>query len=158
MIKHQNSRIGEAVIFIGLQAAGKSSFYKENFIDTHIRINLDMLKTRHREKLLFNACLEAKQSLVIDNTNPTVKDRERYLIPAKEKRFAVVGYYFQSNLQKCKERNSIRSRQVPLIGILATHKKIEMPTYQEGFDELYYVSIKNNLFHVKKWNEIRSFR
>ncbi len=61
----------EAIIFIGLQASGKSSFYKEKFIDTHIRINLDMLKTRYREKVLFDACLKAKQPLVIDNTNPT---------------------------------------------------------------------------------------
>lgn len=71
----------EAVIFIGLQAAGKSSFYREKFIDTHIRINLDMLKTRHRETILLNACLEAKQPLVIDNTNPTIEERKRYILP-----------------------------------------------------------------------------
>ena len=40
----------ELIIFIGLQAAGKSTFYKKNFSDIHIRINLDMLRTRHREK------------------------------------------------------------------------------------------------------------
>lgn len=27
----------EAVIFIGMQASGKSSFFKERFFDTHIR-------------------------------------------------------------------------------------------------------------------------
>jgi len=36
----------EAVIFVGLQAAGKSTFYRERFFDTHVRINLDMLRTR----------------------------------------------------------------------------------------------------------------
>ncbi len=30
----------EAVIFIGLQAAGKSSFYRDRFFSSHIRINL----------------------------------------------------------------------------------------------------------------------
>jgi len=38
----------EAIIFIGIQATGKSTFYKDNFFKTHIRINLDMLKTRKR--------------------------------------------------------------------------------------------------------------
>ena len=60
----------EALIFVGLQASGKSTFYKERFFTTHLRINLDMLRTRHRERLLIGACLEAKQPFVVDNTNP----------------------------------------------------------------------------------------
>jgi predicted kinase len=146
----------EAIIFIGLQASGKSSFYREKFIDTHIRINLDMLKTRHREKILFNACLEAKQPLVIDNTNPAIADRSRYIEPAKAKGFTIIGYYFQSNLEKCKQRNSQREgkQRIPLIGILATQKKLELPSYREGFDRLYYVKIDtDNLFIVEKWQD-----
>jgi predicted kinase len=77
----------QAIIFIGIQGAGKSTFYREYFLDTHIRINLDMLKTRHREKLIFQACLDAKQRFVIDNTNPTVEDRKKYIIPAKSQGF-----------------------------------------------------------------------
>ncbi len=50
----------EAVLFIGIQATGKSSFYLERFSRTHVRINLDMLKTRHRETLLLKACLQGK--------------------------------------------------------------------------------------------------
>ena len=51
----------ELVLFMGIQATGKSTFFRERFFDTHLRMNLDMLKTRHRESLLFAACLEAKQ-------------------------------------------------------------------------------------------------
>ena len=47
----------EAVIFVGLQAAGKSSFFVERFFQTHVRINMDMLRTRHRERTLTQACL-----------------------------------------------------------------------------------------------------
>jgi hypothetical protein len=57
----------EAIIFIGIQGLGKSSFYRERFFNTHIRINLDMLKTRRREQLLLQACLNAKQPFVVDN-------------------------------------------------------------------------------------------
>jgi hypothetical protein len=42
----------EMVLFIGIQAAGKSSFYLERFFRTHVRVNLDMLKTHYREDLL----------------------------------------------------------------------------------------------------------
>lgn len=144
----------EAVIFIGLQASGKSSFYRERFINTHIRLNLDMLKTRHREKLLFEACLEAKQPVVIDNTNPTKLERQRYILPAKNHRFKITGYFFESNVEECKRRNNLRQgkSQVPLVGILATAKKLELPTYQEDFNSLYCVKITDgNLFVVKKW-------
>lgn len=60
----------EAILFIGIQASGKTTFYKERFFKTHIRVNLDMLKTRHRESLLLKACIEMKQPFVVDNTNP----------------------------------------------------------------------------------------
>jgi predicted ABC-type ATPase len=65
----------QLILFIGLQGSGKSTFYQRQFADTHVRINLDMLKTRRRERLLFDACLSAKQPAVIDNTNPTPVDR-----------------------------------------------------------------------------------
>lgn len=143
----------EAVIFMGLQASGKSSFYREKFIDTHIQLNLDMLKTRHREHILFNACLAAKQPVVIDNTNPAKSDRQRYIIPAKQYKFTISGYYFHSSIEECKQRNSKRDgkSKIPLVGILATSKKLQLPSYQEGFDRLYYVKIApNNSFVVKR--------
>jgi hypothetical protein len=84
----------EAVVFVGIQASGKSSFYRARFFDTHLRINLDMLKTRHREQLLLHACIEAKQPFVVDNTNPSVEERARYIELALSGGFRVVGYYF----------------------------------------------------------------
>ena len=50
----------EMVLFIGIQATGKSAYYSEKFYRTHVRINGDMLETRHREDLLIRACLEGK--------------------------------------------------------------------------------------------------
>ncbi len=35
----------QAILFSGIQATGKSSFYRERFFHTHVRINLDMLRT-----------------------------------------------------------------------------------------------------------------
>ncbi|MBZ8183274.1 AAA family ATPase [Oscillatoria salina] len=144
----------EAVICIGVQGSGKSTFCRDFFFNTHIRINLDMLKTRHREKILLCACLEAKQRFVVDNTNPTLADRSRYITPAKEKHFRVVGYYFQSSLEDCQRRNQQRppKQVIPLAGLLATSKKLVLPSFDEGFDELYTVKISSeNSFIVEQW-------
>jgi predicted kinase len=148
----------EAVIFIGIQGSGKSSFYRQHFFNTHIRINLDMLKTRHREKIFVRACLEAKQRFVVDNTNPTVEDRRRYITPAKEQGFQIIGYYFPPDLDGCKKRNLQRSKKqvIPVAGILATYKKLQLPSFKEGFDMLYTVKISLNYsFSIEEWkNEI----
>ncbi|MDY6940612.1 MAG: ATP-binding protein [Cyanobacteriota bacterium] len=151
----------EIAILIGLQASGKSTFCREHFFETHIRINLDMLKTRHREQLLFQACLDAKQSIVVDNTNPTVKERARYILPACEKKFEIVGYYFPSDVSQCLKRNAKRSpdRIVPRVGIFATAKKLILPSEKEGFDRLYAVQIKSTsnsrdrLFEIQPWTQ-----
>ena len=145
----------QAIIFIGIQGTGKSTFYREYFLDTHIRINLDMLKTRHREKFIFQACLSAKQSFIIDNTNPTVEDREKYIMAAKAQGFQVLGYYFDSNLEDCKQRNNQREgkKVIPLVGILSTYKKLVLPSYTEGFDAIYSVKTCSDYsFIVKEWN------
>ena len=142
----------EAVILIGIQGSGKSTFCRERFFDTHIRINLDMLKTRPREKCLVNACLAAKQRFVVDNTNPTREDRRRYIEPAKAAGFKVIGYYFQSEVEACDERNRRRPKKqvVPLQGILVAHHRLEAPGLDEGFNRLYHVRIgENNGFVVE---------
>ena len=112
----------EAVIFIGLQGAGKSSFYRERFFDTHLRPSLDMLRTRHRELRLLQASIEARQRFVVDNTNPTRSERQVYIRPAREAGFRVIGYYFQSRVEDCHRRNEQRpaDQQVPLRGVLGT--------------------------------------
>jgi predicted kinase len=99
----------EAIIFIGLQAAGKSTFYRERFFNTHIRLSLDMVRTRHRERLLLQACLVAKQPFVVDNTNALAEARALYIVLAKQAGFRVVGYYFRTEIQAALKRNSGRT-------------------------------------------------
>ncbi|MBU1221591.1 hypothetical protein KKF34_08995 [Myxococcota bacterium] len=143
----------EAVMFIGIQATGKSSFYRANFHDTHVRINLDMLKTRHREKKLFECCMEIKQSFVLDNTNLSKKLRQNFIAPILENGIKLKGYYFSSQIEDALKRNSERSVQVPERGILSAYKKLELPSYEEGFSELYYVKLNDEGFIVSEWEK-----
>ena len=143
----------EAVLFIGLQASGKSSFYKEHFFATHARISLDLLKTRHREKRFFSTCLETHQRLVVDNTNPTRSDRAAYIQPARTAGFCVIGYYFCSRVGECLRRNMGRPLAVPDAAILSTAKKLELPARDEGFDMLHYVYLDDGVFQVEPWQD-----
>jgi predicted kinase len=133
----------EAIIFVGIQASGKSTFYKERFFNTHVRISLDLLKTRHRENLFLQLCIATQQPFVIDNTNPTIDQRAKYITVAKTGNFRVIGYYFQANALAAVQRNERRTgrQQVPAKAIFGTHKQLQIPRLTEGFDALYYVAI-----------------
>jgi predicted kinase len=134
----------EAVIFVGVQGAGKTTFYRQQFFETHVRINLDMLKTRERERTLLTACLTSKQPFVIDNTNPLSADRERYIGVARAAGFRVVGYFFETTLRDAIRRNNERigKSKIPPGAIGSTLKKLQEPKLDEGFDELHRVRVR----------------
>jgi predicted kinase len=133
----------QAIIFIGTQGAGKSTYFKERFFDTHVRINLDMLHTRRREEMLLNACLQSGQPFVVDNTNPLPADRSRYLGPARAAGFRTVAYFFNSALRDAMRRNNLRpgKQKMPAPAVAGTFKKLVPPSAEEGFDEIYTVEL-----------------
>lgn len=131
----------EAVILVGLQASGKSTFCRERFFDTHLRLNLDMLRTRHRERRLLAVCVETNLRFVVDNTNASRAERAVYIEAARRHRFRVVGYVFRTPAAECLRRNALRtgSARVPDAAVGATAARYEPPTAEEGFDELFAV-------------------
>ncbi|WP_026462444.1 AAA family ATPase [Adhaeribacter aquaticus] len=146
----------QAIIFCGIQATGKSTFYKDYFFNTHVRISLDLLRTRNRERIFLQSCLQTGQRFVVDNTNPTAVERKRYIDVAKEAKYEVIGYFFESNTQEAVVRNSNRTgkEKIPDVGIYGTRKRLEIPSYSEGFDSLFYVHIKElGRFSVREWQQ-----
>ncbi|RZG84557.1 ATP-binding protein [Acinetobacter sp. WCHAc060033] len=136
----------QLIIFTGVQASGKSTFYQQYFYHTHLRLNLDMLKTRHRENILFEAALTSKTKMVIDNTNMTRIDRERYIQRAKDAEFEIISYYFETDLHSTLQRNAQREGKanIPEKGVRATLQRLEIPQQSEGFDELFKVNLVEN--------------
>jgi len=140
----------EAVIFTGVQAAGKSTFYRERFFETHVRINMDMLRTRRRERLLLDACLAGRQPFVVDNTNVLAAERARYIEPARAAGFIVTGYFFRATTREAIARNAGRTGRaaVPIPGLLGTYKKLEEPRLEEGYDALFTVTLTSSNVYV----------
>jgi predicted kinase len=133
----------EAVILVGIQASGKSTFYKQVFFDTHVRISRDLLRTKNREARLLQLCVETRQPFVIDNTNPLAEESARYIGPARAAGFRVTGYYFRTEPRAAIARNNLREgrARIPIPGLLGTYKKLEEPRVDEGFDELNLVTL-----------------
>src|SRR4051812_11371981 len=133
----------DAIILCGIQASGKSSFYRERFADTHVRLSLDLLKTRNREDILLYACLAAQQSFVIDNTNPLPDTRSRYARIAKASGFRCTLYYFDCSADDALRRNTAREgvARVPDLAIRGAFAKFVLPNAAEGFDAMYKVRL-----------------
>jgi predicted kinase len=143
----------EMIIFVGGQGAGKSTFYRERFFNTHVRVSLDMLKTRNRERKLIRACLDMQQRFVVDNTNPTIEDRRRYFDLVNGLNVRVLGIFFEATLDELLKRNAQRAGKeiVPEIGVRGTFKKLERLSPSEGFDEIFQVSLLQN----REFNMVR---
>jgi predicted kinase len=141
----------EAVIFIGIQGSGKSTFYEQYFASTHARLNLDTLKTRHQENLLLQKCLHEGRDFVVDNTNPTVEQRRNYVESAKNAGYTVLGYFFDVPIQDCIERNKSRTgkARIPVPALYGTRKKLQPPALAEGFDKLFRVTLDGSHFGVQ---------
>jgi predicted kinase len=145
----------ELVVFAGLQASGKSTFFHERCAGTHDHVSKDLFphnrnKNRRQEHLL-RAALSAGRSVVVDNTNPTPEDRRPLVRLGHEYGAKVVSYFFDANVRECLRRNERREgkAQVPDVAIYATAKKVVAPSIKEGFDELYCVRRNDSTFEVR---------
>jgi len=138
-------------MFIGIPGCGKSTFYKERFFNSHLRLSLDLLNTRNKERRFLNLVLSLQQRVVIDNTHVLREERNKYITQAKEKRYEVIGYYFESILSDCLQRNEKRigKDRIENMGVIAKFKQLQPPSFDEGFDKLYFVKIEGNQFSVK---------
>lgn len=132
-----------AVIFIGIQGSGKTTFYRQRFFETHVRISMDMLRTRNRESILLAACIAAKQPFAVDNTNVLAAERAIYIPVAKRAGFRVTGYFFRTPLRAAIARNAKREdkKAIPVAGVIGKYKRLQAPTQEEGFDEIFTVEL-----------------
>lgn len=141
------------VLMIGIQGSGKSTFYHKYLADGYVRVNLDTLKTRNREEQLVSECFREGKSFAVDNTNPTRADRQRYIPLAQYWGYRIVGYFMESKLQTCIERNNQRSgsAKIPATAIAVTSNKLQLPGFDEGFDELYFVKNDGQIMTIEEW-------
>jgi predicted kinase len=152
-VEHEDTP--ELVIFVGLQASGKSAFFRTRFAATHAHVSKDLLRNNRnpnrRQAQLIEGALGAGSPVVVDNTNPTVEDRRTLIRLGRKHEAKVVGYFFDSTVRECVERNRRRRGRdkVPDVAIYATAKRLERPSYSEGFDKLFCARLIDSSFEVR---------
>jgi predicted kinase len=151
----------EVAILIGLQGAGKTTFYRRHFQATHVHVSKDNFpnnrnKTRRQDQLLCEA-LQAGRPVVVDNTNPNREDRAGVIETARALGACVVGYFFDAPWQTCYDRNARRTgkARVPDVALRATAQRLTPPSMAEGFDRLFLVcSQDDETFTITPWPEV----
>jgi predicted kinase len=135
------------VIFVGLPAAGKSTLFRERFAATHRHISKDLWPNSSgreaRQQKLIAETLALGESVVIDNTSPSIAERAPLIALAREHGARIVGYFFDVATRVAVARNAERSgrSKVPNVAIFTAAKRLVPPTYAEGYDELFRVTV-----------------
>ncbi|HEY0139660.1 MAG TPA: ATP-binding protein [Thermoanaerobaculia bacterium] len=136
----------QLVILVGLQASGKSTYYREKLAATHVHVSKDLMpNTRHRDAkqlALIEAALAERKPVAVDNTNPTPTERAPLIALGKHYGARVVACYFETNVKDSVVRNRGREgkARVPDVAIFTTAKKLVPPTFAEGFDEVHVIA------------------
>ena len=144
----------ELVVFTGLQASGKTSFYRERFAATHVHVSKDAWpnarKKEERQRRLIDEHLRAGRSVVVDNTNPTPAERAPLLAIARAVDARVISYAFIVSVEEALRRNAGREGRARIadVGIYSVAKLLALPTKDEGYDEAFAVRLSSGGFVV----------
>jgi predicted kinase len=143
-----NDRALELAVLIGLQASGKSTFYRARLAATHDHVSKDLYgrsarRKQRRQMRQITEHLEAGRDVAVDNTNPSPEEWTPLIELGRRHGARITGYWFPPDIPGTLLRNTARPsvNRVPEAGIYATLKRLRRPRLADGFDELYAVRI-----------------
>lgn len=85
--------MAQAVVFIGLQGSGKTTYFNAHFAATHEHVSRDVLGTAEREAAFLRECIRSGRSFVVDDTNATRVTRAPLIREAKTAGYDVFAYF-----------------------------------------------------------------
>ncbi|GAA0332089.1 ATP-binding protein [Actinoallomurus spadix] len=132
-------------ILIGLQASGKTTFFRQVLAPEYVHVSKDDFRRARRRQArqmrLVEEALTAGLNVAVDNTNPSPEEWRPLAEAAQRHGAKVVGYWFPPDVPGSLRRNASRTgeNRVPEVGLFATLKRLRRPRPSDGFDELYEV-------------------
>jgi predicted kinase len=158
------------ILLCGLYGSGKTEFSARNFRNrSRYRISRSELRklmfemtnfgepwtsdkfneeddvlVKHVERKILEHFIHNKRNVVIINTFMTAQSRARFVKIAKEMKKTIGAIFLDPPVEKCIERNSRASSNIPVSVIRSLSLKKELPVKKEGFDEVLVVTDFNS--------------
>lgn len=133
----------EVVVAVGFPGAGKSTFIQEHLVSAgYVHVNRDTLGSWQRCVSSCQAALRQGKQVVIDNTNPDVSSRARYIQCAKDAGVPCRCFNFRATIEQARHNNRFREMTDPShapvsdMVMFSYRKQFEPPTLAEGFLEI----------------------
>lgn len=149
----------EMILLVGYPASGKTTFY-ENYLKNngYVHINQDELKTLSKCLTLAKKCIKEERSICVDNTNPSLETRQKYIQLCKINKIPIRCVYFNTDINTAKFLNAYRAntsdKNIPEISYNVYKKNFTEPTLKEGFNEIFGTTtiLNSNLINIKYFN------
>ncbi|MEJ1287010.1 polynucleotide kinase 3'- phosphatase [Cricetulus griseus] len=133
----------EVVVTVGFPGAGKSTFVQEHLVSAgYVHVNRDTLGSWQRCVSSCQAALRQGKRVVIDNTNPDVPSRARYIQCARDAGVPCRCFNFCATLEQARHNNRFREMTDPShapvsdMVMFSYRKQFELPMLTEGFQEI----------------------
>ncbi len=140
------SAVTELAVLVGLQASGKSTFYRSRLADRFELVSKDLFprgarRKQARQMRLVEGALAVGRSVAVDNNNPAPEEWRPLVDAGHAHGATVIAYWFPPDLAGSLRRNALRTgrERVPDVGIHATHGRLRRPAPGDGFDAVYGV-------------------
>lgn len=135
------------ILLCGFPACGKSFFAKKYLAPKgYVYVNRDTLSTQQKCISACKDALKKNQCVVVDNTNPDVESRAKYLSLAKEYRVPCRCFMFKTSMEHVKHNERFREitdkSHTPINDMIMNSfaKKYVPPQKTEGFTEIVTVN------------------
>ncbi|XP_049322871.1 bifunctional polynucleotide phosphatase/kinase [Astyanax mexicanus] len=135
----------EVIVAVGFPGAGKSTFFHTHVIPKgYVYVNRDTLGSWQNCVSACERGLREGRSVVVDNTNPDVESRKRYVDVSRKAGVPCRCFNFTASLEQSKHNNRFRemvpsaTKHAPVNDMVfhSYKNKFAAPSLSEGFSEI----------------------